>query len=308
MEPMTQRLPHESPALIGAPLWSAPLLAIIEPALSGSSLPFLLLLLGISWFYLYRQRRNNSASNPLSLPPPPSGSAPGRTDRPSPRQQSTPGQELLSGPDEPPRQEQLFFPDDDLPPRFCPRCERNLPGVFEACPYDHTPLQDRYIKITAPERHLLDRNFCLHCGRRYHLHVDFCHHDGAPLARDDKRASETGPPLRFCRSCGLQTDKSWKLCPRDGEPLELLEPARWEKQTPIFPIMHCQTCGHIGGPGAHRCPQDHSILMPMESTHLLAMPDTGFGPRRHLCRKCGETFSDHCHFCCHDGSELVPMN
>lgn len=203
---------------------------------------------------------------------------------------------------------QLFFPDDELGPRSCPQCGRNFPGVFESCPYDNSTLQEGRSLFQSAAIRYLPRKYCRQCTRRFPQSADFCRHDGQPLEEDYSQAAELGEKTYFCRSCGFETQEEQSLCPRDKEPLEVLEPALHQEELPLVPLLECSNCGYMGALGETRCPEDHCFLVPRLSRRPQTLAITGFGPRRKICKECGERYSDQAQYCSFDGAQLVSIH
>lgn len=206
-------------------------------------------------------------------------------------------------------QEQIFFPaDEDLPPRFCPRCERTFPGLFEICPFDQTPLSEGRPTSYQTQATPLPRRFCPECDRRFSPSTRFCYFDGARLLQDFEEASALAPPLHFCRHCGFETFKTLDECPRDGQKLERLHPAVRDRIIPMIPMNHCYRCGHLGLPSETICPVDGTLMLPQLNARNLTLPSTGYGVRRRICSKCGAQFGGAAHFCAFDGQDLQSIN
>lgn len=205
-------------------------------------------------------------------------------------------------------EEHAFFSGDDVPPRTCPECERVVPGIFDVCPFDSTPLEDGNSRRRKGSEELLPRKYCPDCGRRYELHAEHCYHDGQLLRRDDEQAARDAGVFRVCRDCGWETTDDVEICPRDGEPLVVIDPMSRKQVRPVIPYNRCRDCGYLGEPGQTHCPNDGSFLLPELDAGTTALPPTGYGPRRQVCPECGTRFGDHCNHCSSDGTELIALN
>lgn len=206
--------------------------------------------------------------------------------------------------------EELFFFDESGLSRRCPQCDRSFPSVFEICPFDSTMLRE--IDGTGDPEGLaraLPRRYCPQCQRRFELTARYCYHDGTSLRRDRVDRLEAAPALKVCRQCGWESaDHLEDICPRDGEPLEVIEPGSLTPVPPAFPFNRCRQCGHLGAADQTTCPVDLTMMLPEFDVRLRALPTAGFGPRRRLCPECGTRFGDHCSHCAFDGAELIDIN
>lgn len=204
----------------------------------------------------------------------------------------------------------LFSAESSLPRRRCPRCDRNFPGVFEICPYDTTPLEksEGLFSATDPDESELPRRFCSACDRRYGPSAQYCYHDGFLLSRDSEEASEDAQIYYICRDCGYETPEETKCCPRDGQPLEKLDPAERGIVVPTIPFNRCRACGYLAAPDQTHCPVDATMMLPEISARITSLPPTGYGHRRRICDQCGSLFGDQCSYCSFDGNDLTPIN
>lgn len=309
------RNPHRSRTYGVAPIafLFPPLTSILATLGIGAFLTYILiasLAIGAGWFWLRRRR----ALRLSALPP----GEDGERNMPTLLEMADELPLLASSESAPPleavvfednAQEQIFFPsDENLPPRFCPRCERTFPGLFEICPFDTTPLLEGRPPAGQSTPQALPRRFCPECDRRFSPSSRFCYFDGARLLQDFAEASDQAPALRLCRQCGFETFKSLEQCPRDGQDLELLDPAVRERIIPMIPMNHCFRCGHVGLPSETTCPVDGTLMLPQLNARQLVLPSTGYGNRRRICAKCGTQFGGAAHFCSFDGDDLQSIN
>jgi uncharacterized OB-fold protein len=195
--------------------------------------------------------------------------------------------------------------------RVCPDCgERYAPPML-VCPDDATPLKriDSTSNGPDPERdETSDRRRCPGCERRYESDASYCYHDGIRLVADTLDRTEEAPVYRVCETCGFETDRDRRLCPRDGSELLTVDPSHERSPTPTVPYAMCPECGETAPPGRARCPEDDHVLTPICHTRTRALSSTGFGPPRNICRECGETYSSAASYCSVDGTELMSMN
>lgn len=192
----------------------------------------------------------------------------------------------------------------------CPQCKRTYETIFELCPYDATKL--RAVSPSSGQarakRKPLGRLKCSSCERRYELGARYCYADGLPLVPDTDEEAATAPRITVCQACGFEGGEKDRLCPRDNEPLTVIEPNDNSRVAPTIPLLLCKTCRRYASPGTVHCPHDGELLSPVLNARIMALSPTGFGVRRKLCRKCGTRFSGAATFCSHDGTKLTPIN
>ncbi len=261
------------------------------------------------WYREVRARSGGDGATPPKLPERSSGDHRGNEPIELPAQAAADSgisrQQALG---ESSAEEAFFTSDGEMPARQCPECERTFPGVFDVCPFDSSQLRrsDTSGQSTGDQ---LPRRYCSACGRRYELNASYCYHDGHKLHRDTDRAAADAPRFHVCRSCGFDTpDPDQETCPRDGEQLVEIDPVERRRVKPAFPYNRCRRCGHVAAPGETECPVDGSLLLPAISARMSALPPTGHGERRRICRECGTQFGDQCSHCSVDGTELVELN
>jgi len=194
--------------------------------------------------------------------------------------------------------------------RMCPECGEKFPASVVLCPHDSTPLEtiEGSQSGSSPDETVLERQCCPGCGRRYAPGPDYCYHDGMQLRRDTVEGAEEAPEFKACETCGWEGSVEDRVCPNDGTELTVVAPADEGRATPPFPVLVCPECGTYAEPGRARCPEDDTVLTPVQNAHARELPEHGFGPRRKICQECGETFSRAADYCTRDGSELVTMN
>ena len=149
---------------------------------------------------------------------------------------------------------------------------------------------------------------CPGCDRRFETGAEFCYHDGVKLVADSEEKVDQAPAFTVCDECGWEGGGDRELCPRDGRELTLVDPSRKDRRSPSIPLLVCPECGEYAPPGVARCPQDESLLTPLEYPHARALPVDGAGPRRKICRECGRRYGDAADYCSDDGHRLKSLN
>ncbi|MFB6262345.1 MAG: hypothetical protein ABEL76_01785 [Bradymonadaceae bacterium] len=193
--------------------------------------------------------------------------------------------------------------------RICPECGERFPKSVTVCPTDATPLKS----LRADDRAEaadddVDRRRCPVCERRFEREAEYCYHDGTELVPDSAEALEFTPAVTVCSTCGWEGGHERRICPRDGTELVRVDPSTTDEPAPPVPFGLCPECGELAPPGESHCEEDGSVLTPVSRPSVAALPPEGVGPRRSVCRDCGEEFSGAAQFCAFDGSELVGVN
>ncbi len=208
----------------------------------------------------------------------------------------------------------LFALRTDGHAKECPACHRNFASWMAVCPVDATPLEDliarRRAGRSAKGKTALQRLRCPSCERRFAEDARLCPYDGLQLVRDTAEEAAVAPPTTICRSCGADvTDALGRICHcgEDFDPLTL-DPSDVSNRPPAVPLTVCPRCRAWGSFGQTHCPHDGELLMPVTELEANALPATGYGPRRKVCRTCGVHFSGAYLFCSFDGTELTSIH
>jgi hypothetical protein len=203
--------------------------------------------------------------------------------------------------------------------RECPGCKRRWSSWMVVCPVDGAelgPPQARSVSASAQRLALgessMMRLVCHGCGRRYEQGATFCSHDGHELMHDSPAEAARAPSFTICRSCGRDLGAG-KPCgcgaaARDPVVIRPVEASAQSVRLPAVPLSVCPRCNRYGAPGQLHCTHDHALLLPVTDIHTQTFPHTGYGPRRKVCRSCGESFSSACAYCCHDGEALTALD
>lgn len=205
----------------------------------------------------------------------------------------------------------MYLADSGQGERECPKCQRTFPASIVVCPFDSSALRESQsgtASLGEPESEQLDRMACSGCGRRYPADADYCYHDGLPLGRDTREAAEKAKVFKACEACGWEGKTDDVTCPNDGEELVKVDPSDATTVSPTIPLMVCPQCREFAPPGVAHCPNDGTLLTPLTNVRVTEFPAAGFGPRRKICKHCGTQFSGQADYCCHDGTELLPLN
>ncbi len=205
----------------------------------------------------------------------------------------------------------VFSANPQASKRECPRCHRLFHAHFELCPYDASALRAAPRNphaLVSRTKSPIQRSQCTNCGRRYENGARYCYIDGLPLIPDTREDAATANAIRVCRSCGVEAKPKEVLCRHDGTELTIIEPSDSTQVAPTIPLLVCKKCRDYAMPGTAFCPNDGELLTPILNARITALPASGFGPRRKLCRKCGTRYSDVCRFCSQDGTRLTPIN
>ncbi len=197
------------------------------------------------------------------------------------------------------------------PRRQCHRCDQFFDAHLETCPNDTCSLPHIHTAAATTVNdpcNALQRTQCIECGRRYEDGTHYCYVDGMPLINDTAEDAEQADALKICRICGQESAYNHERCPHDNTELILINPSNLTRLTPAIPLLICSKCRQYAMPGTAFCPNDGELLTPLVNAKFAALPASGFGPRRKLCRKCGTRYSDACTFCSQDGTPLTPIN
>lgn len=204
--------------------------------------------------------------------------------------------------------------------KICPSCKKTYAAWMVICPVDASPLQNNP-SATPPDRRkspagrdqgagamqVLTRQRCPACQRRLSQGALFCPHDGKKLLVDTIEDAATARTFTICRRCGLDPERRTTPCAPEGCDVVTLDPSSLQTTLGMAMTM-CPRCHSFGKPGQLHCAHDEELLVPMTAVELNALPHTGYGPRRKLCRKCGTRFGGDYAFCAYDGAELTPLN
>lgn len=214
----------------------------------------------------------------------------------------------------------VFSSDPGPARRTCPCCQRRFHVQVDSCPFDGTPLHPERAAAAnqVPDRSTFDtpiaapsrarRQQCRSCGRRFEADARFCYADGQPLVPDTDEDARYAAPIKVCKSCGFEAGPDVTDCPFDGTTLSTIAADEDSRIAPPIPLLICKRCSKYALPGAAFCPDDGEVLTPVLNARLTALPTTGFGTRRKLCRKCGTRFAHVCTYCAYDGTRLTPIN
>lgn len=197
------------------------------------------------------------------------------------------------------------------PRRHCTHCKQFFDADLDACPHDGCAPPHAHpdtANTANNQQRDLHRAQCTQCGRRYEEGTRYCYVDGTFLTNDTPQDAAHAKPLKVCRVCGQEAAQKHERCPHDDTELTLINPGNLTRLTPAIPLLICSKCRQYAMPGTAFCPNDGELLTPLLSARFAALPASGFGPRRKLCRKCGTRFSDACTFCSQDGTPLTPIN
>lgn len=201
--------------------------------------------------------------------------------------------------------------------RECPDCKRVWASWMVVCPVDGAALGPaqavRTPKVVGRGEAVMPRLMCPGCGRRYEQGATFCPYDGHELLHDSPEEASKAPSFVVCRTCGREVGggKSSCRCKREACDEVMICPVEASAQSarlPAVPLTVCPRCNRYGKPGQLHCEHDGALLLPVTDIHVQTFPHTGFGPRRKVCRKCGEQFSSASAYCCHDGEALVSLD
>jgi hypothetical protein len=200
--------------------------------------------------------------------------------------------------------------------RECPSCKRRWSSWMVVCPVDGAelgpPQQARAPRRMAMGESFMPRLVCHGCGRRYEQGAMFCSHDGHELLHDSPEEAARAPSFTVCRCCGreLEAGKPCGCAAAQRDPVVIcpVEASAESARLPAVPLTVCPRCNRYGAPGQLHCAHDQALLLPVTDIHIQTFPHTGYGPRRKVCRACGETFSSACAYCCHDGEALAALD
>lgn len=197
------------------------------------------------------------------------------------------------------------------PRRQCSHCKQFFDAHLNYCPNNACalpPVQTASATTIINPKNALQRTQCTQCGRRFEEGTRYCYVDGMPLINDTTEEAAHAEPIKVCRICGQEAAQKHERCPHDNTELTLINPGNLTRITPAIPLLICSKCRQYAMPGTAFCPNDGELLTPLVNAKFAALPASGFGPRRKLCRKCGTRYSDACTFCSQDGTPLTPIN
>ena len=131
---------------------------------------------------------------------------------------------------------------------------------------------------------------------------------GMPLVEDTSEAAQDATVFRACETCGWEGEIDQRTCPEDGSELLVVDPSDSTSVAPTIPLLICPRCREYAPPGTAHCPEDGEVLTPLSNIRMTELPRNGIGPRRKICRECGERFSGAADYCPRDGVKLVALN
>lgn len=304
------------------------LFALLDSALMIYLLPLTLILMLLGWSFL-RHRKNharNASAPPESLPPepprpsaiqPPPLSESNRIARPPALPSNLARAESIQpqpiAPTSGNTTEAVFSIQPTTARKQCPRCHRFFDSRLDACPHDAcarpTTVQPAStLLLNNHARNAAHRTQCTQCHRRFENGTRYCYVDGAPLIYDTDEDTINARIFKICRICGQEADVGQTICPNDNTELTLINPGNINRITPTIPLLICSKCRQYAMPGTAYCPNDGELLTPLVDARVTALPASGFGPRRKLCRKCGTRYSGACTYCSQDGTLLTDIH
>lgn len=207
----------------------------------------------------------------------------------------------------------LFAARGDGHSKECPQCHRKYASWMVVCPFDAATLQDLHARrrpARVPRGHTaLPRKRCPSCSRRFEEDAICCPYDATELVQDTIEEASSATPFTICRVCGRDIDGDEDAACGCGEERDVftLDPSNTDARAPTMPLTRCPRCRTYGALGQTHCPGDGELLLPVTSVQANALPSTGYGARRKLCRKCGTRYSGAYVHCALDGTKLTPI-